>query len=58
MSNYKKIIEKYADEIVNLRDLEKGRAEARAGLIIMNIMDEATREIKEKVGNLYSELLM
>ena len=55
---YAGMIDKYAPKIMELRDMENTRAEMRAGLIIMQIMDETMKEVKEKVGNLYSELIM
>ncbi len=52
------MIDKYAPEIMKLRDMESDRAETRAGLIVMEIMDDTMKEVKEKVGDLYSELIM
>ncbi len=52
------MIDKYAREIMKLRDMESNRAETRAGLIVMEIMDDTMKEVKEKVGDLYSELIM
>lgn len=55
---YTDMIDKYAPKIMELRNIKSDRAEMRAGLIIMQIMDETMKEVKEKVGNLYSELIM
>lgn len=55
---YTGMIDKYAPKIMELRDMESDRAEMYAGMIIMEIMDETMKEVKEKVENLYSELLM
>ncbi len=55
---YTGMIDKYAPEIMKLRDMESNRAEMRAGLIVMKIMDDTMKEVKEKIGNLYSELII
>lgn len=55
---YTGMINKYAPKIMELRDMENSRADMKAGYIVMQIMDETMKEVKDKVGNLYSELIM
>ena len=54
---YAKMIDKYVSKIMELRDMDNTRAEMKAGLIVMQVMDEAMKDTKEKVGKLYHELM-
>ncbi len=54
---YAEMIDKYVSKIMELRDMDNTRAEMKAGLIVMQVMDEAMKDTKEKVGKLYHELM-
>lgn len=57
MSKYKKMIDKYAPQLMELRNMEAGLAECKAGLLIMQIMDDTTKRLKNRVSDLYDELI-
>lgn len=57
MSKYTKMVDKYAPQIMELRNMEADLAECKAGLLIMKIMDDTTKRLKNRVSDLYDELI-
>lgn len=51
------MIDKYAPQLMELRNMEAGLAECKAGLLIMQIMDDTTKRLKNRVSDLYDELI-